>query len=52
MLSQEVDKHKKRVLEVLLTYTFIAGIIFSIINFNRNLLAIASIELTAGLISL
>ncbi len=52
MLNQEVDKHKKRVLEVLLTYTFIAGIVFSIINFNRNLFAVASIELIAGLISL
>ncbi len=52
MLSQEIDKHKKRVLEVLLTYTFIAGIVFSIINFNRDLFAIAGIELTAGFISL
>lgn len=52
MLNQEVDQHKKHVLEVLLTYTFIAGIIFSIINFNRHLNTIASIELIAGLLSL
>ena len=51
MLIRELDKNKKRVFLVVLTFTAIAGIGFAWINYFRGLINLAAIELLVAAIS-
>jgi len=52
MLNKELDQHKKLVLQVLLLFTGIAGIIFALMNSSRQLYVLASVEMISACVSL
>ncbi len=52
MLLNELDKNKKRVFYVLLLITATAGMVFAWLNFYRNQIGLAAVELLAVAISL
>ncbi|WP_154222235.1 GGDEF domain-containing protein [Marinicella rhabdoformis] len=52
MIESQVNPYKRRVFKALLFITALGGLIFFLINFNRGLFLLASLELVAGGISL
>lgn len=52
MFFEELDRDKKRVFLVVLTFTAVAGIGFACLNYYRNLIALATVELITAFISM
>lgn len=50
-LYKHIDSHKKSVLNVLLIFTALGGIVFATINFKRGLITLPIIELVSAFIS-
>lgn len=51
MLLKELDKNKKKVFQVILAFTAVAGVGFAVINYSRGQHTLASIELIAAVSS-
>ena len=50
MLNQEIDRYKKVVLIALLKLTIVAGCVFPLLNFQRGLILLASLELVVTIV--